>query len=115
MPAEATGRMSSAPSRAFRIVSPRVAAWLFHLALPLVGLWLLLANPTADLVWEDHTAHFWLILLVAGVNVALAIFIGQAALSRRDERLFLVSLAFASAAGFFALHAFVTPSVVLAT
>ena len=107
--------MSSASSRAARVVSPRVGAWLFHLALPLVGLWLLLANPTADLVWEDHTAHFWLILVVAGVNVVLAIVIGQAAARRRDERLFLVALAFATAAGFFALHAFVTPSVVLAT
>jgi adenylate cyclase len=105
--------MSSAASRTVRFVSPRLGAWLFHLGLPLVGLWLLLANPSADLVWEDHTAHFWLILVVAEVNVLLAALIGQAASRRRDERLFLVSLAFASAAGFFALHAFVTPSVVV--
>jgi adenylate cyclase len=107
--------MTSIAVRAARAVSPRVGIWLFHLSLPLVGLWLLLANPTADLMWEDHTAHFWLILGVALVNVALAVLIGQAASRRRDERLFLVSLAFASAAGFFALHAFVTPSVILAT
>jgi adenylate cyclase len=91
--------MSSAASRTARVVSPRLGAWLFHLALPLVGLWLLLANPSADLVWEDHTAHFWLILVVAEVNLLLATLIGQAASRRRDVRLFLVALAFASAAG----------------
>jgi adenylate cyclase len=107
--------MTSIAGRTARAVSPRLGIWLFHLSLPLVGLWLLLANPTADLMWEDHTAHFWLILGIALVNVALAVLIGQAASRRGDERLFLVSLAFASAAGFFALHAFVTPSVILAT
>ncbi|TMC64645.1 MAG: adenylate/guanylate cyclase domain-containing protein [Chloroflexi bacterium] len=107
--------MASASARVARAISPRLGIWLFHLALPLVGLWLLLANPTADLMWEDHTAHFWLILAVAAVNVLLAVLIGQAATRRGDERLFLVSLAFLSAAGFFALHAFVTPSVILAT
>ena len=107
--------MTSALARVVRALSPRLGIWLFHLALPLVGLWLLLANPTADLMWEDHTAHFWLILVVALVNVGLAVLVGQAAARRQDERLFLVSLAFASAAGFFALHAFATPSVILAT
>jgi adenylate cyclase len=107
--------MASAPARVARAISPRLGIWLFHLALPLVGLWLLLANPTADLMWEDHTAHFWLILVVAVVNVVLAVLIAQAATRRGDERLFLVALAFLSAAGFFALHAFVTPSVILAT
>ena len=107
--------MASAPARVARAISPRLGIWLFHLALPLVGLWLLLANPTADLMWEDHTVHFWLILVVAVVNVVLAVLIAQAATRRGDERLFLVALAFLSAAGFFALHAFVTPSVILAT
>ena len=76
--------MASASARVARAISPRLGIWLFHLALPLVGLWLLLANPTADLMWEDHTAHFWLILGVAVVNVVLAVLIGQAATRRGD-------------------------------
>src|SRR4051794_22739987 len=101
--------------RAARAVSPRVAIWLFHLSLPLVGLWLLVANPSYDVTWEDHGAHFSLILTVALVNVLLATLVGSAAQRRGDARLFLVSLAFAAAAAFFALHAFVTPAVVLQT
>ena len=36
----------------------RVAIWAFHLALPLAELWLLLAVPPADVVWEHHPSHF---------------------------------------------------------
>jgi hypothetical protein len=36
----------------------RVVIWAFHLALPLAGLWLLLAVPPADVVWEHHPSHF---------------------------------------------------------
>jgi class 3 adenylate cyclase len=107
--------MSTLPARTVRAFSSRGLIWLFHLTLPLVGLWLLLANPTIDLVWEDHVAHFWLVLATAVVNIGLAAVIGVVANARGDARLLLVSLAFASAAGFFALHAGATPSVLLAT
>jgi adenylate cyclase len=105
---------STWPGRTVRAASPRAAIWVFHLALPLVGLWILLANPELDLAWEDHAAHFWLVLATAAVNIGIAAVIGQAANRRDDARLFLVSLAFASAAGFFALHAVTTPNVLLA-
>jgi class 3 adenylate cyclase len=111
--------MSTLPARtaarAARRISPRLLIWLFHLSLPLVGLWLLLAHPTFDVVWEDHTAHFWLILAVAVVNLGLAALIGRAAARRGDARLLLVALAFAAASGFFALHATATPAVLLGT
>jgi class 3 adenylate cyclase len=107
--------MATLASRAARRFAPRVLIWLFHLALPLVGLWLLLANPQFDVVWEDHDAHFWLILATALVNLGLAVLIGRAAGGRGDARLFLVALAFTSASGFFALHAVATPAVVLMT
>ena len=102
-------------ARAARRISPRLLIWLFHLALPIAGLWLLLANPAIDVVWEDHTAHFWLILVVALVNLGLAVLIGRTAQRHGDARLLLVGLAFATAAGFFALHAATTPSVLLQT
>ncbi|HKG57351.1 MAG TPA: adenylate/guanylate cyclase domain-containing protein [Candidatus Limnocylindrales bacterium] len=106
---------TSQAGRAARALSPRATIWLFHLSLPIAGLWLLVANPSYDVAWEDHGAHFSLILTVALVNVLLAALVGSAAHRRGDARLFLVSLAFAAAAGFFALHAFVTPAVVLQT
>jgi adenylate cyclase len=97
------------------VVSPRVLIWLFHLALPIAGLWLVLAQPHLDFMWQDNAAHFWLILVVALVNVALALTIGIAAHRRDDARLYLIGLGFAAAAGFFAIHAFTTPTLVLGT
>ena len=41
-------------------------------ALPLLGLGLLLARPELDLEWEHHPSHFWLVLSTAAVSVALA-------------------------------------------
>jgi len=106
---------TTVPGRVVRVISPRALIWLFHLSLPLLGLWLLLAHPALDPLLEQHTVHFWLILNVALINVGLAIVIGRAAAERDDARLYLVALAFASAAGFFALHALATPQVLLQT
>ena len=108
-----TARTSDQPGSWARMVSPRSLIWVFHVALPVIGLWLLVAQPQLDLVWEDHVAHFWLVLVTAAINVGLAFLVGQAAYNRDDARLYLVSLAFLSAAGFFSLHALATPAVIL--
>lgn len=83
------------------------------LALPLVGLGLLMARPGFDLVWEHHPSHFWLVLGTAAVSVALALFTNAAASRHADARLFLVSLAFLLSAGFLGLHALATPGALL--
>jgi adenylate cyclase len=83
------------------------------LALPLVGLGLLVAVPQLDIVWEHHPSHFWLVLTTAGVSVALAYLTNEAAGRHADARMFLVSLAFLSSAGFLALHALATPGALL--
>ena len=83
------------------------------LALPLVGLAVLLAAPDADVHWEHHPSHFWLVLLTAGLNAVLAYATGVAARRREDRRVHLVSLSFLAAAGFLALHALATPGVLL--
>jgi class 3 adenylate cyclase len=93
----------------------RTVAWLSLLALPAAGLALVLAAPEADVRWEDHPAHFWLVLLTALTSAALAASTTGVALRRADARLFLVSLAFLAAAGFLALHALATPGVLLDT
>ena len=73
------------------------------------------ADPTLDVHWEHHPAHFWLVLVTALVNVGLG-------LPRRERRrggsttprLFLVSLGVRRrSAGFLALHALATPGVLL--
>jgi adenylate cyclase len=91
----------------------RLVAWLSLLALPAAGLVLLLTAPGTDVRWEDHRAHFWLVLLTALTSAALAASTSGIALRRADARLFLVSLAFLAAAGFLALHALATPGVLL--
>jgi adenylate cyclase len=91
----------------------RAVVWAFHLLLPLAGLWLLLARPAVDLVWHHNAGHFWLVLVVAAVNVVLGAWMGVAARRRADARLFLVSLAFGASAGFFLLHALATPGILV--
>jgi adenylate cyclase len=86
---------------------------LFLLALGAGVLALVLAHPAVDESWENHPAHFWLVLTAAAINVALGYAVGVAARRRRDARLFLVSLAFVSAAGFLGLHALATPGVLI--
>jgi class 3 adenylate cyclase len=95
-------------SRASRLL---VAA---ALALPLVGLAVLLARPELDVEWEHHPSHFWLVLLAAFVNAVLAYLANIAAGRHRDARLVLISLAFLASAGFLGLHALATPGVLLA-
>jgi class 3 adenylate cyclase len=100
---------AAVPSRA----SLRVGVWAFHLVLPLLGLWLLLAEPHFDVILEHHGIHFGLVVAVAAVNVALGVRMSEVARRRADARLFLVSLVFLSSAGFLLLHALATPQVLL--
>ena len=93
--------------------SLRSPLWGFALALPLGGLLLLLAAPSADFHWEHHPSHFWLVLITAAVSTTLAFATSGIALKRADARLFLVSLSFLAAAGFLTLHALATPGVLL--
>jgi len=82
-------------------------------AAPLALLALLLAAPAADAEWQNHPAHFWLVLATAAVCVGLAAAVGSAARRRRDSRTVLVALACTLAAGFLGLHALATPGVLL--
>jgi class 3 adenylate cyclase len=89
--------------------------WTLLITLPLGGLALLLAQPGADVDWEHHPAHFWLVLGVSAVSVALGALTSEASTRRSDARLFLVSMAFLASAGFLGLHALATPGVLLET
>lgn len=80
---------------------------------PVVGFAALLAIPAADVTWEHHPAHFWLVLGTAAIAAALGWAIGVTARRRADARLFLVSLAFVAAACFLGPHALATPGVLL--
>ena len=96
-----------------RKVSARVAVWAFHLALPMAGLWLLVAVPQTDVRWEHHPSHFWLVVVVAALNVGLAALVDRAAQRHNDPRLLLVGLGFLVAALFLGLHALATPGVLV--
>src|SRR3954464_14482322 len=91
----------------------RSPLWGFALSLPLAGLLILLATPNADVHWEDHPSHFWLVLATAAISTTLAFATSGIALRRADARLFLISLSFLAAAGFLTLHALATPGVLL--
>ena len=87
--------------------------WMALLALPLVGLALLIAVPELDLHWEHQPSHFWIVLVSAALSAVLAYATNAAAARYRDARVILVSLAFLVAAGFLGLHALATPGVLL--
>jgi adenylate cyclase len=97
------------------VARDRAVVLVIALALPLAGLALLVSAPHLDVHWEDHPAHFWLVLSASAINAALAYTTGEAARRRADARVFLVSLAFLAAAGFLGLHALATPGVLLDT
>jgi adenylate cyclase len=94
-------------------MSRRLGLWIAVLALPLAALWLLAAEPGLDRRWEHHPSHFWLVLTVAGINVALGLIASEAAARRDDDRTFLVSMALLVSAGFLGLHALATPGILL--
>lgn len=91
----------------------RGVVWAMHLALPLLGLWLLLAEPDLNIEWHHNSSHFWMIIAVAGLNVALGALISESARRRHDARLFLVSMVFLTSAGFFFMHGLATPTIIL--
>lgn len=93
----------------------RTLVWVLHLALPMLGLWLLLAQPDLNIVLQDNPSHFWLIITVAGINLALGLMISEASARRADARLLLVSLVFLSSAGSFLVHGLSTPGIILGT
>ena len=86
---------------------------LAAVALPAAGFALLLAAPSADVRWEHHPSHFWLVVLAAATTAVLAFTTGDSAERRGDARLFWVSNCFLAAGGFLALHALATPGVLL--
>ncbi|MGN9843855.1 adenylate/guanylate cyclase domain-containing protein [Nonomuraea sp. H19] len=91
----------------------RGVVWGVHLVLPLLGLWVLLAQPDFNVLWHHNPSHFWMIIAVAGLNVALGMMISEASRRRQDARLFLVSMVFLSSAGFFFMHGLATPEFLL--
>lgn len=91
----------------------KVLLWLGHVALPALGLWLLVSRPELDMNYEHHGTHFWLVLATAAIAMALGVMLFRAARMRGDARLILVSLAFQFSAGFLGLHALATPGVIL--
>ncbi|WP_328521383.1 adenylate/guanylate cyclase domain-containing protein [Kribbella sp. NBC_00359] len=101
--------------RRFVYTPAMVALTAVALLIPLAGLVLLLNAPRLNVHWEHHPAHFWLVLLTAGLSAVLAYVTGAAALRRGDPRVLFISLTFLSAAGFLGLHALATPKVLLDT
>jgi adenylate cyclase len=87
--------------------------WVAVAAAPLLLLTVLLARPAIDGEWENHPAHFWLVLGAALVATALGFSVTTASRRRQDARLFLISLAFIVSAAFLGLHALATPGVLL--
>jgi hypothetical protein len=103
-------RIDSGPGYLRRM---RPGTWVAVAVAPLLLLAVLLARPAIDGDWENHPAHFWLVLGAALVATALGFSVTTAARRRRDARLLLISFAFVVSAAFLGLHALATPGVLL--
>lgn len=91
----------------------RVAVWVLHVVTPVLGLWALVAQPRLDLRWEHQLSHFAVVLVAAVLAAVVGARMGRDARRAGDGRLVLVALAFVAAAGFLALHALATPTVLV--
>ncbi|MBW3592574.1 MAG: adenylate/guanylate cyclase domain-containing protein [Actinobacteria bacterium] len=87
--------------------------WLALAAAPVLLAALLVARPDLDGTWENHPAHFWLVLLAACASLGVGFAVSEAARRRRDARLLLLSFALIASAGFLGLHALATPGVLV--
>ena len=87
--------------------------WIAAAFVPAVLWVVVLAKPSIDERWENHPAHFWLVLAAALASVGLGYAVLSAARRRRDARLLLISLAFLASAAFLGLHALATPGVLV--
>lgn len=108
-----TGGAAPAQNPAPTVDPAAIVGGVVAALLPLAGLVLLLRHPSLDLMWEQHPAHFWLVLGAAVLSAIVAYGTGVASIRRGDARVMLVSLTFLSAAGFLGLHALATPGVLL--
>jgi adenylate cyclase len=91
----------------------RLRGWAALCIVPLAGLIVLLAKPSLEFVWENHPAHFWLVVLVGALSFALGFLLAEAAARRADARLLLIGMAFLTTSGYLVLHALATPGVLL--
>jgi class 3 adenylate cyclase len=80
---------------------------------PLAVAGILVVRPALDGRWEEPDAHFWLVGGSATAGIVVAVLAGEAANRRRDVRLVLLALAFATSAAFLGAHALATPGVVV--
>ena len=83
------------------------------LATPLVGLAVLLAEPSVDKHWHHDPSHFWIVLGAGAIAGGLGWSVGASARRRADARLVLVSMSFVASAAFLGLHALATPHVLI--
>ena len=66
--------------------TPRIGLTAAVLAVPLLGLALVLWRPALDVRWENHPAHFWLVLSTAVISAILAYATGEAAVRPDPSR-----------------------------
>ncbi len=87
--------------------------WALALVVPLAVLLTLVRFPQYDPVLRVPVAHFISISLVGLAGTALGMMTGIVAERSEDGRVLFLSLAFFTVSGFFFIHGFLTPNVLL--
>ena len=88
---------------------PQMVPWLAFAAAPGLAFLLLRTNGSLDFEANSAEGHFYIVSVVALMNVVLGLAASVAALRGSSVRVLLLALSFVSMAGIFAIHGLSTP------
>ncbi|UVI30834.1 HD-GYP domain-containing protein [Paenibacillus spongiae] len=83
--------------------------------LPIIGYELLRTSQQADIAVTSPTGHFYLVSIIAGLAIMLAIAVGITGYRLRNIKVEFLALAYLSLAEVFVLHGLATPGLLLHT
>ena len=92
-----------------RSMMRQYAPWALLAAAPAAVFLVLRTNAALDFEVRSPEGHFYIVSVVASINVALGLIAVFAALRTRSVRVLLLAMAFVSMAGIFAVHGLSTP------
>jgi hypothetical protein len=101
-----------------RILTRRALLWqlatgVVVLAIPAIGLYLLLTNPVDDLNLSVPLRHFVVVSAVSALAAGVAALLAVEALRAGDSRSLLLALGFMLMAGIFTIHGLATPGILV--
>lgn len=90
-----------------------MVGWLLVVAVPSIGLAVLLRNPSLDVRWELPWVHLYLVTGIGIMGVILSLLITRVAVHTQNTRIVILALAFFAIGIFLVVHALATPGTLI--